>query len=150
MTRTHRQLAAILVLICAGGASLGTTQAGPGSTSETKDHVDFGAGVNVVVRHVHIAVVPSPVAAGVSVEIPIYTGGVNGQEPVALTVIRERDQKSVLQQPSCGGETPPGCTEIVGTDSNTAGWFEVFASCAAGTACADDFTKSSSNAVVRK
>jgi hypothetical protein len=68
----------------------------------------------------------------VSADIPIETGGVNGKRPVTLTVIRDRDGTSVLDDYGPSYQT--------GAVSNLAGSFVAIDACAKGQTCVETFT----------
>ena len=132
MRRTRRQGVALLALVIAGFASLATTEGPPGVSQEPKDHLSFTGDQRTEVRHVRIEVVAGDGDASVTADVPIETGGVNGKRPVALTVIRDRDGKSVLDD--YGPNYQPGFL------SSLAGNFDAIESCASGQTCAETVT----------
>jgi hypothetical protein len=84
------------------------------------------------VRHVRVEVTAGADAAHVSAEVPIEVGGVDGLRPVTLTVVRDRDGASVLDD--------YGPDYQAGDSSNLAGYFDAIDSCPAGETCSETFT----------
>ena len=123
---------ALLALMVAGLASLATTEGPPGVRQESKDHLSFSGDQRTEVRHVRVEVVSGKGDATVSADVPIETGGVNGKRPVALTVIRDRDGKSVLDD--------FGPSYQAGLLGSIAGNFDAIDSCASGQTCTETFT----------
>lgn len=134
MRRTRRQLLVLLLLACAGFASLATEEAPPSLNQNAGDRLTFNGSQRTEVRHVSIALVAGDEVTGVSVDVPIHTGGVNGQVPVVLSVTRDPDVTPV------NVEDVPWWGMEAGDTDNDAGGFVAIDSCFAGQTCTESYT----------
>jgi hypothetical protein len=132
VSRISRQLLALVVLLLAGLASLATSVGPPAVTLEAKDRLSFSGDQRIEVRRVRVEVVASDRATRVWADVPIDIGAVDGKRPVTLTVIRDRDGESVLDD--FGPDYQPG------TLGSLAGSFEPIEVCSRGATCVETFT----------
>jgi hypothetical protein len=101
-------------------------------SQEAKDHLTFSGKQRTEIRHVRVDVVAGDGDTTVRADVPFETAAVNGKRPVMLTVIRDRDGESVLDD--SGPDVQAG--EIVGV----VGDFDPIDSCASGKTCVETFT----------
>lgn len=117
-------LASLLVLILVAACA-------PSAPDEVKDRLIFSGGEKTHVRHVRVETSGGSSSVRVTADVPIYTGAVDGQRPVTLTVVPAGSSESVLD------DLDPGY--VAGTESSVAGQFDVI-ECPAGETCNEDFT----------
>lgn len=133
MIRANRQALSLLALVIAGASSLATSQA-PGAVvfDEPWDRLSFSADHRVEVRHVRFVVVGGKDGVDVTADVPIEVGAVDGKRPVTLSVVRDSDGESVLDD--------FGPDYQAGTGSSLAGHFVAIESCPSGQTCSENFT----------
>jgi len=132
MNGQARRTLSLVALVVAGVSSLATTQGAPAVGQQPQDRLSFSGDQRTEVRHVKVVVTAGAGDAHVTADVPIEVGGVDGKRPVALTVVRDRDGASVLDD--------YGADYQAGTVSSLAGYFTAIDSCASGKTCSETFT----------